>query len=153
MAEARRLAAEYRRVTGKTLPLSGEIAVNDAIRLLQLELPVTSADGCDAIRRQGEQLQKLQVKARVMFEEHKSGYRLGQLKLDRPWDALLLVLLDDQYEPVEIYEADRASIERVMAGKDKNKRGSMTVAQFKIIGRRVWTSGESSPGLERQVAS
>ena len=29
--EARRLAAEYRRATGKTLAISGEIAISDAI--------------------------------------------------------------------------------------------------------------------------
>ena len=37
MGEARRLAAEYRRATGKTLAISGEIAISDAITLLGLE--------------------------------------------------------------------------------------------------------------------
>jgi hypothetical protein len=37
MAEARRLAVEYRQTTGKTLPVTSEIAVYDAIRLLNLD--------------------------------------------------------------------------------------------------------------------
>ena len=50
-AEARRLAADYRRATGKSLPLSGEIAVNDATWLLKPERPADPIAGADAIRR------------------------------------------------------------------------------------------------------
>ena len=84
MAEARKLAAEYRRATGKTLPISGEIAINDAIRLLALEPVNEPTAGYDAIRRNAEGgVARLQIKARVVFDEIKSSHRVGELKLDR----------------------------------------------------------------------
>ncbi len=72
-AEARRLAAEYRRATGKTLPLSGEIAVNDAVRILGLERIEPATAGCDALRRSENGDQRLQIKGRVVFEGSKSS--------------------------------------------------------------------------------
>ena len=45
IAEARRLAKEYREVTGKTLPITGEIAINDAIRLLEMEASASNESG------------------------------------------------------------------------------------------------------------
>jgi hypothetical protein len=144
-AEARRLAAEYRRATGKTLPLSAEIAVNDAIRLLSLEPPVEPNSGCDALRRSENSVARVQVKGRVLFGETKGTPRIGQLKLDQKWDETVLVIMGEDYEPQEIYCATRESIESVLAKKSSNKRGVMTLAQFKIIARREWTADR---GLE-----
>ncbi len=98
-AEARRLAADYRRATGKSLPLSGEIAVNDAIRLLKLERPAESIAGADAIRRNAGKEILVQIKGPVLFSESKSSPSLGQLKLDQPWDETVLVLLNEDHEP------------------------------------------------------
>ncbi|MDX1519754.1 MAG: hypothetical protein R3318_06485, partial [Gammaproteobacteria bacterium] len=47
--EARRLALEYREATGKTLPVTAEIAVNDAIRLLKLTPNDSGTAGYDAL--------------------------------------------------------------------------------------------------------
>ena len=138
-AEARRLAAEYRRVTGKVLPISGEIAVNDAIRLLDLEPATEPGAGYDAIRRNGEQLERLQIKARVVFEEKKGPAKLGQLKLEKDWDFLLMVLMDEHYEPTAIFEATRAKVKDVMLDKEPSKRGTLTAAQLKHISRRIWS--------------
>ena len=55
ISEARKLAAEYRRTTGKTLAISGEIARHDAITLLNLE-PVEEGQGFDAVDTEGQQL-------------------------------------------------------------------------------------------------
>jgi hypothetical protein len=146
ISEARRLAAEFRRTTGKPLPgVSGEIAEHDAARLLNLELCEDRSAGCDAVglgRREGK---RLQIKGRVIFDEEKSGQRVGQLKLEQQWDSVVLVIMDENYEPYEIYEADREDILDVMdeAGKStRKKRGAMTVARFKIISRLVWTREE-----------
>ncbi|MFT4564160.1 MAG: hypothetical protein ACI9BW_003923 [Gammaproteobacteria bacterium] len=144
-AEARRLAAEYRRATGKTLPLSAEIAVNDAIRLLALELPGELNSGCDALRRDQDSQVRVQVKGRVVFGDTKGTPRIGQLKLDQSWDETVLVIMGEDYEPQEIYCATRTSIESVLEKKPSNKRGVMTLAQFKIIARREWTADD---GLE-----
>jgi len=141
MAETRRLAAEYRRTTGKTLAVSGELAVFDAVRLLGLEAVGQEGLGYDAIRREGPGPQRLQVKARVIFDEARGGQRLGALRTDQPWDAVLLVLMDESYEPVEIWEADRepllAAIDEVSASA-RAKRGPLSVARFKHLGRLVW---------------
>lgn len=139
MAEARRLAAEYRRVTGKTLPISGEIAIHDAARLLNLDLPADPHLGHDAQRSVPGGSELLQIKARVVFDEVKGAHRLGEMKLDRTWDALLLVLMDQHYEPFEIYEARRADIEAALGRKQSRKKGTLTVPQFKIIGKLAWS--------------
>jgi len=63
MGEARRIAAEYRRTTGKSLGISAEIARHDACRLLQLEAE-DSSGGFDAYDKDGK---KIQIKGRDYF--------------------------------------------------------------------------------------
>ncbi|MCB1748419.1 MAG: hypothetical protein KDK06_14670 [Gammaproteobacteria bacterium] len=144
MAEARRLAAEYRRATGKTLAISGEIAVSDAIHLLGLEPAPTDADGYDVVRppAAGRDACRLQVKARIVFDDSRRPHRLGQLKVDKDWDGVLLVLMDDDYEAIEIYEADRAAVANALEEATPNRRGTLSVARFRNIGRLVWTREE-----------
>ena len=146
IAEARRLAAEFRRTTGKALPgVSGEIAEHDAARLLNLELCQDKSAGYDAIGLGKRQGKRIQIKGRVIFDEEKSGQRVGQLKLEQEWDSVVLMIMDENYEPYEIYEADREDILDVMdqAGQSaRRKRGAMSVARFKIIARLVWTREE-----------
>jgi hypothetical protein len=143
ISEARRLATEFRRTTGKALPgVSGEIAEHDAARLLNLTICKEKSAGYDAVGRGKREGKRIQIKARVIFDEEKSGQRVGQLKLDKEWDSVVLVIMDENYEPYEIYEAERDDILDVMdeAGKSaRKKRGAMTVARFRIIARLVWT--------------
>ena len=146
MGEARRLAAEYRRATGKTLAISGEIAISDAITLLGLEPAPGDAEGYDAERAVEGGIDKLQIKARAVFDDTRRPHRLGQLKLDKAWDAVLLVLMDENYEPVEIHEARRAPLEAALAEATPNKRGTVSVGRFKIIGRCLWSrEGAADP--------
>ncbi|HHC72733.1 MAG TPA: hypothetical protein ENK54_07525 [Thiotrichales bacterium] len=146
IAETRRLAAEYRRTTGKTLGgVSGEIAQYDAARLLGLEL-VQGHAGYDAVGRSGEREgRRYQVKGRTLFDHSRSGQRIGQLKVDQEWDAVLLVLMDEEFSPTEIYEADRQTILQALAERadsKRGKRGAMSVARFKHIGTLVWDALE-----------
>lgn len=147
MVEARRLAAEYRRATGKPLGISAEIAEYDAARLLDLELQKSEDAAFDAIGRGKRDGKRIQIKGRAIFDESKPGHRIGQLKLEKPWDSVILVLMDDNYEPIEIYEAERDEVEqaaREAQTTNRAKRGSMTVAKFKRIGRMVWNSTDGS---------
>ena len=144
MGEARRLAAEYRRATGKTLAISGEIAISDAISLLGLEAAPSDAEGYDAIRRLAGGLEKVQIKARTVFDDTRRPHRLGQLKLDKEWHAVLLVLMDENYEPVEIHEARRAPLEAVMAEATPNKRGTVSVGRFKLLGSCLWSRADAA---------
>ena len=148
-AEARRLAADYRRTTGKSLPLSGEIAVNDAIRLLRLEAPEKITPGCDALKQTPDGAIGVQIKGRVVMEAGKGAPRIGQLKLEQNWQETVLVLMDEDYEPFEIYAADKDTIESALRNKSPNKRGAMTVAQFKVIGECVWSrAADCSAGAQ-----
>ncbi len=145
ISQTRKLAADYRRATGQPLPLTGEIANFDAANLLDLELLQPAPGGYDAVGRSGEREGlRYQIKGRAIFDDSKGGHRIGQLKLEQEWDAVLLVLLDEEYEASEIYEADRATILEAMdeSGGNRGKRGAMSVARFRNIARLVWQRGE-----------
>ena len=147
MAQARKLAADYRATTGKPLAgISSEIAEYDAARLLDLDLCHERVGGFDAIGRGSRAGKRVQIKGRAIFDEKKGGQRIGQLKTEQQWDSVVLVLMDEQFEPYEIYEADRDDITQVLAESSSNrsKRGAMSVARFKIIGRLVWTREEGA---------
>lgn len=143
IAQARQLAAQYRQATGRPLAgVSTEISHYDAARLLDLELCSGHSGGYDAIGRGERAGRRIQIKARTIFDQSKSGQRIGQIKIDQEWDSVVLVLMDESFEPDEIYEAEREvlipELERT-GGSNRNKRGPMSVAKFKAIGRLVWT--------------
>lgn len=143
ISETRRIARDYRNATGKPLGgVSGEIAQFDACKQLDLEpVPPGTQGGYDAIGRGKRAGKKIQIKGRVIFDEERSGQRIGQLKLEQEWDSVVLVLMDDHFEPFEIYEAERDEIVAAQeAGQSKRaKRGAMSVAKFKAISQLVWT--------------
>ena len=144
ISETRRLAAEYRRATGKSLAVSAEIARHDACRLLALE-PVDGVGGYDALDPAFAPPRRVQIKGRAIFDESKSGQRIGQLKLDQDWDVVMLVLMDESFETTEILEADRSAVIEALQdsdGKPRSRRGAMSVARFRRIGRLVWTPQE-----------
>ncbi len=143
IAEARRLAAEYRRATGKPLAgVSSEICQHDAVRLMDLEVCSSQVGGYDAVGRGSRDGKKIQIKGRTIYDDRKSGQRIGQLKVDQEWDSIMLVLMDENLETFEIYEAERAEILNDLDQADKSNRrsrGAMSVAKFRKIGRLVWT--------------
>lgn len=149
ISQARQLAADYRRAMGKPLPgISNEIAEHDAIRLLNLEPKTEEVGGYDAIDPSRDN-KRIQIKSRTIFDESKSGQRIGQIKVDQPWDSVLLVIMDEDYEPYEMYEAEREDImEYLDSSSSRAKRGAMSLARFKIIGELVWTRED---GLEGEV--
>ncbi|MBI1194546.1 MAG: hypothetical protein GC138_01685 [Gammaproteobacteria bacterium] len=141
IAEARKLAADYYRATGKPLAgVSGEVCLHDAIRLLDLE--ASQEPGYDAVGKGPRAGKRIQIKGRTIFDEAKSGHRIGQFRMDQDWDLVLLVLMDADLEPFEIYEADRDEICEALDTAPKNRRGAMTVARFRRIGRMVWNREE-----------
>ena len=145
ISEARRIAAEYRRTTGKPLGISAEIANHDACTFLQLE-PHDDAVGYDAIGLHGSRNgDRFQIKGRAIFDEKKGGQRLGQIKTDQDWDKILLVLMDENFETTEIYEASRDDILHDLddaVESNRSKRGAMSVARFKRLAQLVWSRDE-----------
>lgn len=152
IAEARKLASDFRRATGKPLAgVSVEIAEYDAARLLNLELVRNEAVGYDAIGHGEREGKRIQIKGRTIFDEGKKGQRIGQLSIEQPWDSVVLVLMDDNHEAYEIYEAQRADIVAALQdaeGSKRNKRGAMSVAKFKHISKLVWTREEGAAHVE-----
>lgn len=140
IAETRRLAAEFRRSTGQTLPVSGEIARYDAARLLGLTLCDQRTGGVDAIGTGQREGQRIQIKSRIITNEKKSGARIGQLNTNGEWDTVMLVIMDSNYEPCEIYEAEREELlEALSEHSARSSRGALSVTKFKIISWLAWT--------------
>ena len=143
LGSAKRLAKRYHTLTGRPLGITGEVAEFEAVRLLRLERSPVRQAGYDAIRRRRGRITKLQVKARCILDPSKPGQRIGQIRLDREWDRILLVILDRDLNPVEMHEAGRAAVTRALlrpGSKSRNKRGALALNQFKRIGRCVWPS-------------
>lgn len=147
LAEAKKLAQRYRTLTGKPLGVTGEVAEYEAARLLSLELLPPRQAGYDAIRTEGGKRVTLQIKGRCILPGSSPGQRMGTIDIDKPFDAVLLVLMDEALDATAIYEADRESVIAALTApgsKSRNERGALGVGKFKSIGRCVWrrTAGE-----------
>ncbi len=141
MDETRRLAAEYRRSTGSTLPVSAELAKFDAISLLGLRSPDTPISGVDALADSDQGEQRIQIKGRVIFDAKKSGQRVGQLNLDADWHVVLLVIMDEAYQTTAIYSlAKQRLLDELTQSSDSknNARGAISVKKFQAIADLVW---------------
>ena len=135
MVEARKLAAQYRVATGKPLGISSEIAVHDVIRLMNLQPSETPQAGYDAVGTGVREGRRIQIKGRTVSDEAKSNQRIGQIKVDQEWDSVMLILMNEQYEPLEIYEAQREQILDAVANTStkRRNRGALSVAKFKHL--------------------
>ena len=142
LKKAKQLAKEYYALTGRPLGVTGEIGEYQAVSLRGLELAEVRQSGYDAIRRAGGKRELLQIKTRRILPNSKPGQRIGSIQLDKEWDAVLLVLLDEDFEAYEIYQAERADLRKALlepGSKARNERGALGVTKFKSIGRRIWS--------------
>lgn len=138
LEQAKQLAARYKKLTGKPLGITGEIAEFNAASLLNLELAEARTAGYDATGSDGR---KVQIKGRCLPENAKPGQRLGSIRLDHEWDTVLLVLMDETFNVQEMWEARRPEIEEALlapGSKARNERGALAVSKFKQIGLKVW---------------
>src|ERR1700761_7853540 len=110
LSEVKQLAREYYELTGKPLGVTGEVAEYEVARLLKVKLSPARQSGYDAIRGRGRKEERLQIKGRRLVASSKPSQRLGRINLDAEWDAVILVLLDERYEPTVIYEAGRKAV-------------------------------------------
>ena len=139
--ETRRLAAEFKRSTGTMLPVSGEIARYDVSRQLDLTLNDNHNCGYDAIGNKQREGLRVQIKSRVIGDSVKSGHRIGQLNPNGKWDIIILSLMNNEFEPLEMYQLDHEEVAKAIANSSekRGKRGAISVAKFRIIGELVWT--------------
>lgn len=141
LADAKALAKKYRKLTGKPLGITGEVAEFSAAQILDLELAEARQTGYDATRTIDGKVTKIQIKGRCIPRNAKPGQRLGQIRIDKEWDTVLLVIMDENLEVQSIYEAERPEIEKAIlapGSKARNERGALAVSKFKAIGREVW---------------
>ncbi len=168
--QARRLAVEFREATGKPLALTGEIASHDARRILGLE-PAPEGAGFDALGpplgslahvlpgdgaairgaagAEGEaaRLVRYQIKGRALLTGALRGHRIGELRMQDPWDVTLLVILDARFEPRCILQATREALEaalRETEGSGRRSRGAVSIARFRAIGEPIWRAEGAS---------
>src|SRR5438132_12002486 len=143
LGEAKKLAQEYRALTGKPLGITGEVAEYEAARILGLELTLARQAGYDALEKRDGSTRRLQIKGRCLLPNCKPGQRLGSIDVIKEWDAVLLVLLDENFDATEIYEAKRKAVLSALAApgsKALHERGYLGVAMFKAIGILRWLS-------------
>jgi len=136
--KAKTLAKQYRQLTGKPLGITGEIGEFIAADLLHLELTEARHPGYDAFGPGGEHIQ---IKSRCILPNAKKGQRIGRIRLDHDFDTVLLVLMAEDFEPLEIFEANFADVKAALeqpGSKSRNVRGSLSISKFKTIGKKVW---------------
>ena len=139
--DAKILAQQYRTLTGKPLGITGEVAEYEAARILDLELTAARQAGYDATEKRDGATRRLQIKGRCLLPGCKPGQRLGSIDITKEWDSVLLVLLDENFDATEIYEAEREAVLAALTApgsKARNERGALAVTKFKAIGKLRW---------------
>lgn len=145
MHETRQLAARYRQATGSTLPVTGEIARFDAAKALNLQLLDNLNSSYDAVGKTGDLTdQKLVIKGRAIFDTSKSTPRIGQLNPAQEWDGVLLVLFDDEYQPVEMFYASKNVIQEALNERDSNRKN---VAPCPLPSSKLSVNGCGQPKM------
>jgi hypothetical protein len=137
--DAKKIAGRYREITGKPLGITGEVGEFIAAELLRLKLTDARQPGYDAIASDGHHIQ---IKTRCILPNSNPGQRMGAIRLNHEWDSVLLVLMDIDFEPIIMYEALRADIERELkkpGSKARNERGALGISKFKSIAKTVWS--------------
>ena len=143
LATIRPLAAEFYRLTGKPLGVTGEVAEQLVAELLQLTLADARTAGYDATRPdpgRGPPV-RIQIKARAYSVGRDAGQRMGRLTPGMSCDAVLLALLDlETLDLREVWEAPFAALvpRLVDPTSSSAKHGSFKVTEFMSLGVGVW---------------
>jgi hypothetical protein len=140
LSDVKQLAKEYYRLTGKPLGVTGEVAEHEAARLLGLELAKAQQDGYDAIEVKAGRKRRLQIKGRRLLPNSKPGQRIGSIRIEKKFDAVLLVLMDEDFDAVEIWEASHAAVAKALTdppvSKARNEWHALGVDRFKSVGSK-----------------
>ena len=138
---AKDAALAYYKLTEKPLGITGEYGEYLAAKHLGLDLAEARQSGWDATDDNGR---KIQIKSRKIPVGKKLGsQRVGGIKSEYEWDVVVLVVMDDEYAPQSMHEAERGAIEEALnkpGSKARNVRRSMAASQFIKIARQVWPS-------------
>jgi len=139
---AQQLAQDYRQLTGKPLGVKGEVAEYEAARLLGVTLQPARQAGYDATEVRDGAVRRLQIKGRCLLEGAKASQPLGAIRFNHDWDAVLMVLLDQNFDAIAIYEAERSAVVAALTApgsRARNERGALDVRKFKSLGKLRWS--------------
>lgn len=95
----------------------------------------------DATKSKDGSVVRIQTKGRCILNPLKITGRLGSIDLRQPFDVVLLVLLDSEFNAFAMYEASRAKVEAALilpGSKARNERGALAIRQFISIGTLRW---------------
>ena len=141
LKQVKKLAQEYRTLTGRPLGVTGEVAEYEAANILHLTLAAVRQEGFDATELSDGVVERIQIKGRCLQPNSKRSQRLGGIDVEKDWDRALMVLLDENLEATGIWEANRESVVaelRRPGSRARTERGAMAVSRFKKIGTRRW---------------
>lgn len=141
LAQAKTLAKRYRELTGKPLGVTGECAEYEAARILGLDLAPARTAGYDAMEILNGKTRRLQIKGRCVLPGSKPGQRMGAIDTNKEFDAVLLVILDQDMEAVEMIEAERYDVLKALSApgsRARNERGQLGISKFRSIGAVQW---------------
>ena len=145
LTEAKRLSRRYKDLSGKPLGITGEVAEFEAARRLGLELADARSPGYDAKKKEADSEVLIQIKGRAYPRSaRESGQRIGKMDFEKTWDAVVLVLMDEDFEVREILQASRKQIEDRLKslpvsedGKQTHtQKGALTVPMFRSIAKK-----------------
>lgn len=138
-------ARRYKELTGRPLGITGEIGEVLAAELLGLTLAEARQPGYDALGPDGR---RVQIKARCLPSDAKPGQRIGQIRFDHDWDTVVLILMNEDFGPLEVWEAGREEVRRELerpGSRARNERGALSVNKFKSIAERAWSAERDDP--------
>jgi len=141
LRQAKVLAQRYRALTGKPLGITGEVAEYEAARILGVRLTPARQSGHDAVEIVDGRERTLQIKGRCILPGAKKSQQTGSIDIEKAWDAVLLVLVDESFDAYIIYEAERDAVLKAIlepGSKGRNERWALSVSKFKGIGRERW---------------
>jgi hypothetical protein len=147
LRRAKKLAQRYRQLTGKPLGVAGEVAEYEASVYLDLELVAARQAGYDAVQKIGKRRVRLSIKGRCVLPGQSPSQRLGRIDINKPFDAVLLVLMDERLNATAIYEAPRVNVVAALmapGSKARNERGALSVSKFKSIAKCVWKDAQGA---------
>ncbi|RON86659.1 hypothetical protein BK635_06555 [Pseudomonas chlororaphis] len=144
LREAKVLARKFYCLTGKPLGVTGEVAEYEAATKLGLQLHAARQAGYDATEIREDGFVRIQIKGRCVLNPLKINGRMGAIDLRQPFDVVLLVLLDAEFNAFAMYEASRATVEAALllpGSKARNERGALAIRQFMSMATLRWARG------------
>lgn len=141
LARAKQAAVDYYNLTGKSLGITGEVGEYEASRLLGLTLTDPRTSGYDAIDESGV---RYQIKARSLSADaRRKSQQLGSIKTNYEWDIVLFVLMDERFQALEIWKAERNAVVKELkkpVSRARNERGALSTSKFRQIGTQIWSA-------------